>query len=303
MSVVGQEPPSFFKRGPAPLARLAFFLALSLLLLVLDLRYHTLEWSRQALADITYPLQRLAYAPTQAATAVAEYFTSLAAAEQENAALRRKGLNDAKLLLRQQQLDKENRQLRALLDMKQRQPVSGQVADIIYAASDPFSRRVIIDKGTLAGVVAGQVVVDELGVIGQVTRAFPMLAEVTLITDKDQAVPVEILRNGLRSIIFGNSDGGLELRFLSSTANIQVGDELVTSGLGGIYLPGLPVARVVRIDRDTTYAFAHILCEPIAGVERHGQVLVLGLAPALPAPPPPEPAIRDKAAKGGRGKK
>jgi len=300
MSVVGQAPPPFFKRGPAPLARLAFFLALSLLLLVLDLRYHTLEWSRQAVAVVVYPLQRLAYAPAEASGSVADYLTSLVTAEKENAALRRKQLDDARLLLRQESLEQENRHLRALLDMKQRQTVPSQVAEIIYSASDPFARRVIVDKGTRAGVVAGQVVVDELGVIGQVTRSFPLLSEVTLITDKDQAVPVQVLRNGLRSVIFGNGDGSLELRFLSSSANIQVGDELVTSGLDGIYLPGLPVAKVVHIDRDTTYAFAHIRCEPIAGVEHHGQVLVLGRPLARP-PAPPEP--EDKAGKSVGGKK
>ena len=300
MSVVGQEPPPFFKRGPAPLARLAFFLALSALLLVLDLRYHTLEWTRQAVAIAVYPLQRLAYAPAEASGSVAGYLTTLVAAEKENAALRRRQLDDSRLLLRQNALEQENRHLRALLEMKQRQTVPSQVAEIIYSASDPFSRRVIIDKGTQAGIVAGQVAVDDRGVIGQVTRAFPMLSEVTLITDKDQAVPVQILRNGLRSVIFGNGDGSLELRFLSSSANIQVGDELVTSGLDGIYLPGLPVAKVVHIDRDTTYAFAHIRCEPIAGVESHDQVLVLGRPKALP-PAPPEP--EDKPVKGGKGRK
>ncbi len=300
MSVVGQEPPPFFKRGPAPLARLAFFLALSALLLVLDLRYHTLEWTRQAVAIAVYPLQRLAYAPAEASGSVAGYLTTLVAAEKENAALRRRQLDDSRLLLRQNALEQENRHLRALLEMKQRQTVPSQVAEIIYSASDPFSRRVIIDKGTQAGIVAGQVAVDDRGVIGQVTRAFPMLSEVTLITDKDQAVPVQILRNGLRSVIFGNGDGSLELRFLSSSANIQVGDELVTSGLDGIYLPGLPVAKVVHIDRDTTYAFAHIRCEPIAGVESHDQVLVLGRPKALP-PAPPEP--EGKPVKGGRMRK
>ncbi len=300
MSVVGQEPPPFFKRGPAPLARLAFFLALSALLLVLDLRYHTLEWTRQAVAIAVYPLQRLAYAPAEASGSVAGYLTTLVAAEKENAALRRRQLDDSRLLLRQSALEQENRHLRALLEMKQRQTVPSQVAEIIYSASDPFSRRVIIDKGTQAGIAAGQVAVDDRGVIGQVTRAFPMLSEVTLITDKDQAVPVQILRNGLRSVIFGNGDGSLELRFLSSSANIQVGDELVTSGLDGIYLPGLPVAKVVHIDRDTTYAFAHIRCEPIAGVESHDQVLVLGRPKALP-PAPPEP--EDKPVKGGKGRK
>jgi rod shape-determining protein MreC len=139
-------------------------------------------------------------------------------------------------------------------------------------------------------------------VIGQVTRAFPMLSEITLITDKDQAVPVQIVRNGLRSVIFGAGAGGLELHFLAANADVQIGDVLVTSGLDGVYLPGLPVAKVVRVDRDTTYAFARILCQPIAGVERHDQVLVLGQGEALP-PQPPEPEDKGKPGKGKKVKK
>ena len=302
MSVVGQLPPPFFKRGPAPLARLAFFLALSLLLLVLDLRFHTLEMSRQIVAIIAYPIQRLTYAPVEAFDGVANYFSSLAKVQGENAGLRRQQLDTANQLLRQEHLELENQRLRALLDMKLRQAVPSQVAEILYSARDPFARRLVVDKGTLAGIAAGQIVVDELGVIGQVTRAFPMLSEVTLITDKSQAVPVQVIRNGLRSVIFGAGAGGLELHFLAANADVQVGDVLVTSGLDGVYLPGLPVAKVVQVDRDTTYAFARILCQPIAGVERHDQVLVLGQGEALPLPPA-ELDDKDKTSKAKRAKK
>ena len=302
MSVVGQQPPPFFKRGPAPLARLAFFLALSLLLLVLDLRYHTLELSRQVVAIVAYPLQRLTYAPVEAFDHVAEYFSSLATVQKENSGLRRQQLDTANQLLRQEHLELENQRLRALLDMKQLQAVPSQVAEILYSARDPFARRMIVDKGTQQGIAAGQIVVDELGVIGQVTRSFPLLSEVTLITDKSQAVPVQIVRNGLRSVIFGAGAGGLELHFLAANADVQVGDVLVTSGLDGVYLAGLPVAKVVQVDRDTTYAFARILCQPIAGVERHDQVLVLGQGVALP-PAPAEPETKEKPVKGKRAKK
>jgi len=302
MSVVGQQPPPFFNRGPAPLARLAFFVALSLLLLVLDLRFHTLEMVRQGVALVIYPVQRLASAPVEALDRWDNYLSSLAALEQENAGLRHKQLTTARLLLRQEHLELENQRLRALLDMKQRQPVTSQVAEILYAARDPFARRVILDKGAQQNISAGQVVVDELGVIGQITRVFPMLSEITLITDKDQAVPVQIVRNGLRSVLFGAGAGNLELRFLAANADVQAGDQLVTSGLDDVYLPGLPVAKVTRVERDTSYAFARILCEPIAGVERHGQVLVLGPREAPPLAPPALES-KDKADKGRKGKK
>lgn len=285
MPVVGHQPPPFFKRGPAPLARLAFFVILSLALLVLDLKYRYLELARQGVATALYPLQRAAYTPVGLYERFGEYFTSLAAMQEENARLKRKELEAANWLLRQQHLEQENQRLRALLDMKAKQPVSGVLAEILYAARDPFTRRVIVDKGGRHGIAAGQAVVDETGVLGQVTRVYPLQSEVTLVTDKNQAVPVKILRNGLRTVLFGATGGQLELRFLAANADVRPGDVLVTSGLDGIYPPGLPVARVARVDRDAAYSFARILCEPVAGVERHGQVLILGLR-EFPAAPP-----------------
>ena len=276
MSVVGHSPPPFFKRGPAPLARLFFFVSLSVALLVADLRFHTLEWARLGAATVLWPLQRAAYLPVDAGMDLGDYLSSLRELKNENEALRKQQLATANLLLRQTHLDQENQRLRALLEMKERQPAIGQVADILYAARDPFSRRVIIDKGNQAGIEAGQAVVDELGIVGQITRVFPMTSEVTLLTDKDQAIPVEVQRNGLRAILASASAGALELRYLATNADVQTGDLLVTSGLDGVYLPGLPVAKVVTVDRENSLAFARIACAPVAGVERHGQVLVLG---------------------------
>jgi rod shape-determining protein MreC len=285
MSVVGHTPPPFFKRGPAPLARLFFFASFSLALLVADLRFHTLEWARLAAGTVLWPLQRMVYLPVDAGQDFGDYFSSLRALKAENEALRQRQLATANLLLRQEHLDEENRRLRALLDMKDGQPAEGRVAEILYAARDPFTRRVIVDKGGQAGVEAGQAVIDELGVLGQVTRVFPLSAEVTLLTDKEQAIPVRVQRSGLRAVLTGAGAGAMDLRFLASNADVQPGDILVTSGLDGVYLPGLPVARVLKIDRDNSFAFARIACEPIAGVERHGHVLILGkrLIPPRPA--------------------
>ena len=144
--------------------------------------------------------------------------------------------------------------------------------------------------------------VDEAGVLGQVTRVYPLQSEVTLVTDKNQAVPVKIVRNGLRTVVFGASGGQLELRFLAANADVQNGDLLVTSGLDGVYLPGLPVAKVIRVDRDAAYSFARILCDPAAGVEKHGQVLILGSREALP-PQVEEGEARDKPVKSRKGRK
>ena len=291
MSVVGHAPPPFFKRGPAPLVRLVFFVSLCVILLVADLRFHTLEWARLAVATLAWPLQRITWMPIDAAGDFGAYLARQSGLLQENEELRRRQLGVANLLLRQQHLEQENMRLRALLDMRARQPVEGRIAEILYAARDPFSRRVIIDKGIQHGISAGQAVVDDVGVIGQVVRVFPLTAEVLLLTDKEQAIPVEVQRNGLRAILAGAGAGMMELRFLAANADVQAGDILMTSGLDGVYLPGLPVARVVNIDRDNSYSFARISCAPLAGVERHGLALVLGARTALPPQPDDAPSL------------
>ncbi len=286
---IGQAPPPFFKRGPAPLARLAFFVALSLLLLVADLRFHTLEPTRMAVGALLWPLQKAVLLPVEGAGEAGNYFASLVRLQQENAELRQRQTAQASLLLRQAHLDEENRRLRALLDMRDRIDVPTQAAEILYAARDPFSRRVVINLGSTHGIEAGQAVIDDIGVIGQVTRAFPLSSEVTLLTDKNQAIPVQVARTGQRAVLAGAGSGVLELKFMSTNADIQQGDTLITSGLDGIFLPGLPVARVEAIDRDNSFSFARIECAPLAGVERHGQVLLLGRRP----PPPPVPETAD----------
>ena len=299
MSVSGHQPPDFFKRGPAPVVRLVFFVALSLALLFVDLRFRYLEILRQALAVATYPLQQVAYGPVSLARTLGGYLSSSDSLRAENLRLRRRALEDATQDLRQEHLDRENQQLRALLDMKLRQPVKGTVAEILYSARDPFGRKVIIDKGTQQGITAGLAVVDDLGVIGQITRAYPLQAELTLISSKDQGVPVQIVRNGLRSVVFGSGDSMLELRFMATNADVKEGDVLETSGLDGVYVPGLPVAKVLSIRRDVGYSFARIICVPLAGVEKNGLVLVLGKR-EQPLPPPVEADAAEKPAKGKR---
>jgi rod shape-determining protein MreC len=302
MSVVGHSPPPFFKRGVAPLARLAIFASLSLFLLIVDLRFHTLDMLRATIATVIYPLQQVAYRPVEFIGGAGQYFSSLATLQSENSELRDRQLATANHLLRQEHLELENRRLRELLDMRERQPTKGQVADVLYAARDPFSRRVVIDKGMQHDISAGQIVVDDLGVVGQVTRVYPLISEVTLLTDKNQAIPVQVQRSGLRAVLAGAGAGQMELRFLAANAEVEPGDLLVTSGLDGVYLPGLPVAKVMKIDRDAAYTFARILCEPLAGVERNGQVLVL--APRnMPAPQPDEQSSDDRPAKGRKVKR
>jgi rod shape-determining protein MreC len=265
--------------------------AISLSLLVLDTKFHYLDMFRQGLAVVTHPLQQLAHSPARGIEQAGEYFQSVATLQDENLRLKHAKLESAPLMLRMQQLEAENSRLRRLLSVKERQSAGGQVARILYSARDPFSRRVIVDKGQQDKVSAGLPVVDDAGIVGQVTRVYPFMSEVALITDKDQAIPVQIVRNGLRSVVFGLGDGQLELRFMPANADVQKDDLLVTSGLDGIFLPGFPVARVVQVERDTAYSFARILCVPLAGVENFGEVMVLAAREALAPRPEPSEAV------------
>jgi rod shape-determining protein MreC len=273
---IGSAPlPPFFKRGPAPLALLSLYVAASVFLFVLDVRFDALLRVRQGIAFVVDPVQRLAQSPVRWGEAGLEYFRSLAELRAENDAIRRQALENAPRLLRLDALEAENARLSALLSLSRRLPVSAQAARIMAAERDPYVNRVFLDKGLQAGVQPGAPVIDESGLIGQVRRVLPFGAEASLITDRDQSVPVEILRTGQRSLVSGDGAGLLDLRYLPSNADVEVGDLLVTSGLDGVYPPGLPVARIERIERDSAEEFAEIEASPIGHVDSHRTVMVL----------------------------
>jgi rod shape-determining protein MreC len=190
MAGFDHAPPPFFKRGPAPLALLTFYLAVSLALFVVDLRVQSLGLLRQSVALVVDPVQRVAQTPGSLVDHAIAYLRGLHKLREENARLTQAQLLTAPNLLRLQHLEAENERLRRLMAVKEREKASGQVAQIMYTARDPYSRRIVIDKGQQSGIIAGQPAIDEAGVVGQVTRVFPFSAEVTLITDKDQTVPV-----------------------------------------------------------------------------------------------------------------
>lgn len=292
--------PQFFRHGPGPLARLVFFALLSLLLMALDTRFKYLPEIRQTIAVVIYPLQRLAQVPAVIYDRMSGLFISQILVD-EITHLRQRHLIDQGQLQRLLALKAENVQLRKLLEVGQQAENKATMAEILYVPHDPFSRKVILDKGSQNDIQPGQIVVDDVGVVGQITRVYPWLSEVTLITDKDHSVPVQLVRSGLRSMVSGTGeDGTLELRYLAANADIQNGDLLVTSGIDGIYPPGLPVALVSKIESNAAYAFARITCTPAAGVNRNRQVLVL--SPLLPVPERPVESVETKPEDKKRGK-
>lgn len=279
----------FFNRGPSPAVRLVFFALLSLLLMFVDARYRYLESTRSAISVLISPVQQLATLPGILWQELDDFFTSQGtqlSLMEENAGLRRQHQSDAAQLLELQSLQSENQQFRKLAGLPIRNQLSTQLAEIIYAERDVFRRKVLIDKGAQADVQLGQVVMDDEGIVGQITRVYPWLAEVTLITEKDHAVPVQVVRNGLRTILFGTGDTSqLSLRYMPNSADIQNDDVLITSGIDGIYPPGIPVAKVIKIERDPAYPFANVTCLPLAGVDRHRHLLILSSMAKLPERP------------------
>jgi rod shape-determining protein MreC len=283
------SPPPLFKQGASARAKVVFFAVIAVALLLADARLHALAKIRQVVGAILYPVQVAALMPRDAAYMVGDYFSSLTALEKENRNLRQQQVASAQVLQQAQHLSAENAQLRRLLAANEQLPMKSVMSEILYDARDAFTRKVIVDRGTKHGVAPGQPVIDEIGVVGQVTRVFPFTSEVTLLTDKDQAIPVQVLRNGLRSIAYGQGhSGSLDLRFMPVNADIRNGDILVTSGLDGVYPAGLSVAKVVQVESSSSAAFARIICQPLAGIDRNRQLLILLTELKLPPRPAPE---------------
>ena len=302
MRPIAVDTPAFFNRGPSPLARLALFGILSLALLFADTRYRYLDNIRQGVAVALYPVQRALAMPGAAFAYVADYFGSKRRLADENAMLRQELVERAPATQGYASVQDENARLRALLDVRAQYAATATAVQVLYTSRDPFTQKVFVDKGSSAGIRPGAGVIDATGVVGQVTRVLPYMAEVTLITDRDQAVPVQAERSGVRSILFGGGTGrSPELRFTSPSADLRVGDRLVTSGLDGAYPAGLAVAQIVDVVRDSGQMFARIVCKPLAGIDHSEFLLVLSQAAAMP-PRPDEPAETDPAKKPGRAK-
>lgn len=292
-------PPPLFNQGVSARARLAFFSFLAVVLIVVDARVKVLETIRVGVGVVLYPLQQLLLLPREAVDRVGEYATSVTQLQRENQQLKLGALEQARELQQLAQLKTENDELRRLLGARARLAAPSVLAEVSYEARDRFARRLVINKGTQHGLRAGQPVLDDIGVVGQVTRVIPLAAEVTLLTDTSHSIAVQLLRNGLRGVVFGGSDAGtLDLRFIAVNADIVNGDSLVTSGLDGVYPAGLPVARVARIERDAKEQFARISAEPAAGVHQHSFLLVLQVDTQ---PPPVMPrAESDSARRSGK---
>jgi len=301
LGTLDRTPPPFFKQGPSALSKLIVFSALALFLMVADMRFGVANPLRTVISALIAPARWLALQPVHLAEGAGDYFQSLSSAQSEQASTRDKLARLALKANQVEELTQENLRLRQLLELRERFGTSAIAAEILFEAADPYTRKVILNKGLGSQIEPGSPVIDEDGVIGQVTRVHPLVSEVTLITDRDQSIPVLNVRTGGRSVAQGDPishhPGSLELRYMAANADVQVGDLLTTSGVDGVYPPGLPVATVAHVERRTDSAFARIYIEPKAGVSRGRHVIVLkALGEQLPARPPaeetPQPAPR-----------
>jgi rod shape-determining protein MreC len=308
IGTIDRTPPPFFRQGPSALTKLILCSALALFLMVADNRFTLTRQLRAVLATALYYPQQALLVPVQAWDGASDYLLGLRRALANEEVVKRELVRQAERSLRVEQLAIENAQLRSLLDLRPSLTVRSQAAQVLYEASDPYSRKVVIDRGTTNGIVLASPVINASGVLGQVTRVYPLSSEVTLLIDKDAAIPVLNARNQARSAAFGSAattGGVMEMRFMASNADVQVGDVLTTSGVDGVYPPGLPVAKVVSVDRKVDSGFARIVLAPAAPPDGARHVMVLEpVGVQMPARPAsaPDDSKTAPAPKRGTGK-
>jgi rod shape-determining protein MreC len=287
LGTIDRTPPPFFRQGPSALTKLVFCSALAVFLMVADTRFQVVQPLRMAVATVLAPVERALLVPVQTWQGAADYLGGLTQALTVRERAERQLADQAARAARADTLAAENERLRELLGLRPALLVKSTGAEVLYEAPDPFSRKVFIDRGSTHGVVLGSPVIDDDGVIGQVTRLYPLTSEVTLLTDRNAAIPVLNPRTQQRSVAYGGTIGsGLELRFMAANADVQVGDQLLTSGIDGVYPPGLAVAKVTKVERRGESGFARIDLEPAATPDGVRHVLVLEPAGnRLPARP------------------
>ena len=280
-----RSPPPFFRVGFAPLTKLIFFSALSLLLAFGDKQLQFTKPLRAGLSTLILPIQWLVLQPGEAFSAMGTYFQNLDQAQTNLKAAELKVLQQSVRSQQVEQLQIENQNLRQLMGLQSSMAVASQTAEVLFDAPDPYNQRIVIDRGQLKNVALGSPVIDAGGVVGQVTRVYPLTSEVTLLTMKDQSIPVLNSRTGARNITSGDVLAGLpmiELKFVPAGADVKEGDLLTTSGIDGVYPAGIQVARISHIERRVDFSFARIHASPLAELKgRHVLILQLTAASAL----------------------
>jgi rod shape-determining protein MreC len=289
IGTIDRTPPPFFRQGPSALTKLILCSAMAVFLMVADNRFMLAKELRAAVATALYYPEQVLLVPVQAVERGGDYLQGLQRAVVKEEAAKRALVRQSERSLRLEELQTENTRLRELLEMRPALEVRSQAAQVLYEAPDPYSRKLIIDRGATNGIKVSSPVINEQGVLGQVTRVYPLSCEVTLLIDKDAAIPVLNTRTQTRGLVFGGViPAGMEMRFVANSADVQVGDVFTTSGLDGVYPAGLPVAKVVSVDRKADSGFANIVLLPNARPDGVRHLLVLEPT-GVQMPPRPDP--------------
>jgi rod shape-determining protein MreC len=281
-----------FTAGPPLFARLLVLATLSVALMTVDHRYHHLESLRATLSVVLYPLQWLVDLPGSSASWFRESLSTRRELQEENASLHTQQLVLNTQLQKLEALEAENRRLRALLDSSfqvGKRPML--IAALLSVDMDPYRHQILVNKGSLDHLYEGQPLLDSQGIMGQLLHVGPFTATAMLITDPGHAIPVQINRTGLRTIALGTgSTDRLELPHIPINADVRVGDLLVSSGLGGRFPPGYPVADVISVAQDPGNTFSEVFAQPRAKLDRSREVLLVWPEDSLSPPPADSPA-------------
>jgi len=265
--------------------RLLLFAALAVALMVTDHQGQHLRQIRSALTVLTYPLITIAAIPARIGGWMSDTFTTEEKLRQRYLSLEERHRIVQARLQQYEALEAENRRLRSLLGSATRVSDRAVVAELVEVSTEPFTRMIVINKGSFDNVFLGQPVLDVYGVVGQVTEVNPHISRVTLITDPGHAIPVQVTRTGLRTVLYGTGDDDtVDLPFLTASAKIEKGDMLTSSGMGGRFPPRYPVARVTEVISDPNEAFLQIKATPMARLQHHKEVLLVWPGKTEPLP-------------------
>ncbi len=290
LDTLERSAPPTFRQGLSVTSKTLLLGLLAVLLMAADHRLQISQPIRSGMAMVLSPFQWVSLQPVNAINALTRYFGNLENAQDAALIFQTRTIAQAQRLQQVEQLSQENAHLRQLLDLRSQVAGPAKAVQVLYDTSDPYTQRLVVDRGLLAGIAQGSAVIDTAGVVGQVTRVYPLVSEVTLLTDRAQSIPVLNVRTGSRYVANGDPQamgGSLDLKFVPAGADMQKGDLLTTSGIDGVYPAGLHVGRIARIDRRVDSSFARVHAEPMA-TERGRHLLILQPVKDWPEAPKPE---------------
>lgn len=265
-----------FKRGQATGVKLVFLAILCIVLMVVDSQSDLLVPARRVVSTVLTPFQKIALWPRNVVVQISNWSNAVELAKIQTEEAQRQKIGLTQLSVQASQLAAENAQLRRLLGIKSSVVIPSVTVQILYAAANPLHQTLVFTKGSNDGIAPGMPVIGEGGIVGQIRRVTSTTSEASLITDERVTLPALVLRNGLRVVVYGSGrPGQIEVRYLAIGADIQEGDQLVTSGIGGVFPAGLAIGTVSKIEKNSAQGFISARVEPAAHPDRYLHFLVL----------------------------